>query len=101
MNKKYNVKPEYKDILTKIVKKYLPECKIYLFGSRARQTNDPTADIDIVLDMHKPIDHYKLALIRDDIEESTIPFFVDVVDMQSISQEMKDQIGKEKIEWNN
>ncbi len=94
------INSEDKKILVKIIKKYIPECKIYLFGSRSRKTHFPESDIDIAIDAGKRIDRYLLSNIREDIEESRIPFFVDILDMHDISQDIKDQILKDKILWN-
>ena len=98
---KYNVKPEYKKLLVKIITKNVPTCKIYLFGSRARKTNDPSSDIDIALESQKNIPFNVIGNIKEEIEESKIPFFVDILDFNSISNEMKKEISKDKILWNN
>jgi len=93
------MKKEYNEILIKIICKHLPNSKIYLFGSRARKTNEPTSDIDIAIDDGSPIKLITLSNIREDIEESTVPFCVDIVDLQTVSLEMKQEILKEKVEW--
>ena len=86
------MKTEYKNLLIKIIKKYLPNTKIYLFGSRARKTNTPGSDIDLAIDSETKIDFKIISKIKNDIEESKIPFFVDVLDIQSVSEEMKKEI---------
>ena len=97
----HNVEEKYKKILVKIVEKHLPECKIYLFGSRARKTNSPTSDIDLALDCGEAIELSILGKIDEEIEESPVPFTVDLVDLQTVGPEMKKQIEKEKILWSN
>ncbi len=57
------------------------------------------ADADIALDNGTPIEHLTLANIKFDIEESTIPLFVDVVDVQTVSKDFLDEIKKDWIEW--
>ena len=93
------MKDEYKNILVEIVRKHLPQSQIYLFGSRARKTNQPESDIDIAIDNGAPISQINLSNIREDIEESTIPFTVDVLDLQTVSLEMKKEILREKVKW--
>ncbi|MFH1832504.1 MAG: nucleotidyltransferase domain-containing protein [bacterium] len=88
-----------KNEIIDIIKKHIPNCKIYLFGSRARGTNRPGSDIDIVLDMGKKIERSLIADINDELEESNIVFGVDVLDFNSISQDIKDQILKERVLW--
>ena len=82
-----------------IVSKHLPKAKIYLFGSRARKDHSSESDIDIALDSNKKIESYTLSLIKEEIEESTIPYTVDVVDVHSISEDLKKQILKDGILW--
>jgi uncharacterized protein len=89
-----------KQKLIKIITKYLPQAQIYLFGSRARKDNSPRSDIDIAIDNKNKIDNLTLSNIREEIEESTIPFTVDIVDLNNISEDLKTQILKDKIKWN-
>lgn len=86
--------------LTSIIRKYLPHAKIYLFGSRAKGTHNPGSDIDIAVDDKTPIAWSTLGLIKEDIENSNIILFVDIVDINSVSDELKKQIMKDGIPWN-
>jgi predicted nucleotidyltransferase len=93
------IKPEYKEQLLAIVRKHITGCTVYLFGSRARDTNAPFSDIDIAIDVGHKADAFALSNIREDIENSNIPFFVDVLDFHTLDQEMKQTILKEGIAW--
>jgi uncharacterized protein len=88
-----------KQSLIRIVLKHLPNAKIFLFGSRARKDNSAESDIDVALDNEGKIDSWIMSQIREDLEESQIPFSVDIVDMNDISQNLKEQILKNRIEW--
>ena len=90
---------KYKKTLLKIIHNKLPECKVYLFGSRARKTNESGADIDLALDNKNPIDNKIMYLLKDEIEETTIPLMVDLVDLNSVSDEFRAQVMKEGILW--
>ena len=92
---------KFKDILLTIIEKYLPNCKVYLFGSRASKTNTPHSDIDLAIDNLTEIDISILGKIKDEIEESTVPFFVDVVDIHSVNDTMRKQILKHGKLWKN
>lgn len=89
----------YKNIILKIIGKHLPKCKVYLFGSRARKTNLEGADIDIALNNGKLIDQKTLFAITNEVDESSLPIFVDIVDFHMTSDDMKKQILKDKVEW--
>lgn len=89
----------YKETLLKIIHMHIPQCKIYLFGSRARGDARSGADIDLAINAGQQIDTKTLLKIYGDIEQTTIPVNVDVVDMHSISLPMRLDIEKEGIVW--
>lgn len=89
-----------KKIIIKIIKKYLPDSIIYLFGSRARKDNSATSDFDIALDAKASIDEGVMSAIRNEIEESIIPFKVDIIDLSAVSADFKNKILKEGHVWN-
>lgn len=90
---------DYKDILINIIKKHLPHSKIYLFGSRARSTHSPGSDIDIAIDAGIPIERAILGALKEEIVESNIPLFVDIIDLNDISEDIRQQIKKEGVLW--
>jgi len=90
---------KYKKTLLDIIYEFLPHCRVYLFGSRVRKDHDEGADIDLALDNNKPIDLRIIFKINDKIEESTIPLFVDIVDINNSDQLIKKEIEGEGILW--
>ncbi len=95
------IEEKYKKILIKIIEKHLPNCKIYLFGSRAQKKHPETSDIDIALDTGNKIDIGIIGKIKDNLIESYIPYFVDIVDTNMTTEIMKTQILKNGIIWKN
>ena len=90
----------YKKILIKIIEKKLPNCDIYLFGSRARSDYSQGSDIDIALnDNDKKIDFKIILNIYSKIEETSIPLTIDLVDLNNIDANFKKAIKKERILW--
>jgi uncharacterized protein len=85
--------------IIEIVTKYLPKARIILFGSRARKDNTPQSDIDIALDIGKKIDNLVLSTIKELVEESSIPFTVDVLDLSNVSEELRTNIIKDGVVW--
>lgn len=75
--------------------------EIYLFGSRATQTNSSRSDIDLAVDS-RTITAGELADLRETFEESTIPYTVDVVNLNEVGHELQDAVDSEGILiWNN
>ncbi len=89
----------YKDLLVDILHKQIPRCRIWLFGSRARQTHAPGADVDLALDAGRTLSLQEVADIKYAIGQSNIPVFVDIIDIRTISAEFLKNIQKEWIEW--
>ncbi len=82
-----------------VISALIPQAKIYLFGSRARGTNSPRADIDIALDAGhelEPRDVYEITCM---FKESNIMYKIDVVDLYQVSDLMRSEILKDKIVW--
>jgi len=92
---------DYRKVLVSIVHRHIPGCTVYLFGSRARGTHQIGSDIDLALDAQKVLDSGIIGNIKEDIEESTIPYFVDIVDFNNVGSEMKREITKDGIVWSN
>ena len=89
----------YKTELIKIIKTHLPSCKIYLFGSRARNEHDEGADIDLAIDSGNKLGFRGLYKIKDDIEESRVPLCVDLVDLRDVGDDLKREIEREGVLW--
>lgn len=78
-----------------------------LFGSRARGAFKPTSDVDIAL--KGAITITLIAKIKAEFEESTLPFFVDIVDYAKADNALKSEIdaqgkilylAEQNISWN-
>jgi predicted nucleotidyltransferase len=90
---------KYKNILLDIIEKIIPGCKVYLFGSRARKEHDSGADIDLALDLGREIESKKISLIKEKIEETTLPLSVDIVDLHTAPEVLKNDIKSEGVLW--
>jgi hypothetical protein len=88
----------YQSEIKKILKRILASKRyqIYLFGSRATGTHSHVSDIDLALLADEPIG-LELSLAREALEESTIPFTIDLVDLNQTPDSFKQQILKEGI----
>jgi predicted nucleotidyltransferase len=73
--------------------------RIYLFGSMGRGDYGITSDIDLGLDAEGPIAVERLAELREQLEDSTIPYFVDLVDLNAVSPSFRKKILEEAMLW--
>ncbi|WP_448187693.1 nucleotidyltransferase family protein [Azospirillum sp. sgz301742] len=73
--------------------------RVYLFGSCARGDAQRWSDIDIAIEPLEPLPPGVRSDIEEDLEESTVPYFVDVVDLSTARPEFRDEVKREGIEW--
>lgn len=93
------VEPEYRIELIKEITKYLPNAKIYLYGSRATGTHRSTSDIDLAIDAGEKIRRETMININKSIANLHLSLEVEMVDMNSISQGHFERVEREKILW--
>src|SRR5262245_4979451 len=73
----------------------------YLFGSRAAGTARAFSDIDVALEAAVgPIDPGLLANRVERLEESTVPYRVDLVDLAVAPAWLRDRVCATGIRWN-
>lgn len=73
---------------------------VYLFGSWARGEATRLSDVDVAIDAHAPLPRGTLARLRERLEESHIPYRVDVVDLARTTPEFRRRVLTEGVLWN-
>jgi len=83
------------------IRRYIPSSRlqIRLYGSRAAGTFTPVSDFDVALDMGSRIDGSILERIRGDLEDSHIPYRVDIVDLASTTPAFRTLAMADAIPW--
>lgn len=81
-----------------IVYSYLDPKKYqaFIFGSRAIGNNSKYSDIDLGIEGEEDIPLHLLAKIEYDLENTNIPYIIDIVDMKDTSKEFS-KIAKKHI----
>jgi predicted nucleotidyltransferase len=72
---------------------------VYLFGSWARGDQRPSSDIDLAVHAPEPLPPGLLARLREALEESTIPYRVEVVDLAEADAAFRERVRREGIRW--
>ncbi|MBV9016713.1 MAG: nucleotidyltransferase domain-containing protein [Alphaproteobacteria bacterium] len=75
------------------------DAEVYLFGSHARGEVRHASDIDVGILPKSELPGAFFANLADVIEESTIPYEVDLVDLRSVSSGFRDQVFRTGIKW--
>ena len=91
----------YLDQLHSILQNHLQDhpARVYLFGSMAEGTFRAGSDCDVGIEPLGEFPAGLLASLRERLEESTIPFPVDVVDLSATSAAFYEQVKKDGKVW--
>ena len=73
--------------------------KIFMFGSRARRDNYIGSDVDIGLIPESKIDSSKISLLKEKIDNSNIPYKVQIVNFKEVSERFKNEAMKDIEIW--
>lgn len=99
MAERHGVEEEHKKKIIGVLTVLFPDAIIYLFGSRARGTQREYSDIDLAIDGGAPINPGAIGEAKAMLSESNIPYVIEVVDFNEISETMKNAILTEGIVW--
>ncbi|WP_449355549.1 type VII toxin-antitoxin system MntA family adenylyltransferase antitoxin [Virgibacillus natechei] len=88
---------QLKNILIKTLEQV--PANIYLFGSWARNEEKRTSDIDIAIQSAEKIPTKIWVELREKIEESTLPYHVDLVDLSKANIDLVEKVMREGILW--
>lgn len=69
--------------------------KVWIFGSRARGDQREFSDIDVLFEGQ--IRDGDLGLIKERIEESRIPYKVDIVEVGNLAESYREQVLRERL----
>ena len=91
------IKEKYLRQIKKAINQVAPEkdLKFFIFGSSLRK--DHFGDIDI--GVLGNIEEKEIRRLKEKFEDSTLPYFVDIIDFNQVSKEFKDNVFNNKILW--
>jgi predicted nucleotidyltransferase len=89
---------EVRRILLKRLQGY--DVKIYLFGSMARGELQKSSDIDVAVLPIGSLPGGVLSEIREELENSRVPFRVELIDLAKASPGFASHVQKAGILWN-
>ncbi len=96
----FGLEDRHLDFVLYVLKRNISDvdAKFYIFGSRAKGTNKKYSDIDIAVDLNgKKLDISVLGKILIEFQDSTLPYEVDVVDLNSIDESFKNLIKNDLV----
>lgn len=88
---------QVRHIITETLREW--DVPVYLFGSWARGEITPFSDIDVAVEPRSPLPPGTLARLRERLEESGVPYHVDVVDLKDADLTFRRRVLEEGIRW--
>ena len=82
-----------------ILLRIVPHASVFVFGSRACGTAKDHSDLDIAINAETCLEKEVLRTLKIAFEESDLPFKVDIVDMNALSDSFKKIVEKEAKEF--
>ena len=75
------------------------EATVFLFGSHATGTARRASDIDIGIEAQAPLPPSVLAELQEKLDESTVPYRVDIVDLSTVGADFRARAKQEGVRW--
>jgi type I restriction enzyme S subunit len=94
---KIDIRPDHWEIVQGILKKHVPLCEVWAFGSRAKWTAKEYSDLDLAIITDHPLSLDVSASLSDDFSESDLPWRVDVVDWATTSESFRKIMERDKV----
>jgi uncharacterized protein len=87
--------------IREIIVQLLGDCdaRVYLFGSSVTGRVRRSSDIDIAIDPCCVLPSALLSELRERLEESEVPYDVDIVDLSAASPEIRASVEHEGLLW--
>ena len=85
-----DIRPDHLEIVQDILRDHLPpDVKVWVFGSRATWTTKHSSDLDLAIEGADKIDRKIRGALEDAFEDSDLPYTVDIVDMNRVSDKFR------------
>jgi predicted nucleotidyltransferase len=90
---------KYLPIVQKIIRKFIPakQYQVFVFGSWAKQQNDQFSDLDIGVLGNERLHAVVKINLESALQESIVPFKVDIVDFFTVSASFKQEALQHSI----
>lgn len=97
---KLNLDDKYIEFVNRLISEELEEVEVYIFGSRAQNNSYEYSDVDIALKAQNVIEIESLLKIKANFQNSTFPYKVDLIDLNSIDEKFFNIIKNDLVKIN-
>ena len=97
MNRTIDITSEQRKTLLALLAKHLPDTTAWVYGSRVQWTARPQSDLDMVV-FASPSQNGKVSALREALEESNLPFRIDLFVWDNVPDQFRKHIEAEHAE---
>ena len=91
-----DITTEERKTILRLLERYLPGTAAWIYGSRAKWTSSPESDLDVVV-FAMPEQHLQVGNLREALDESNLPFRVDLFVWDNLSDSFRQQIESDHV----
>ena len=93
-----DIRPDHLEIVQGILRQHLPMgVKVWVFGSRANWSTKDSSDLDLAVEGDNGLSHKVLGTLKVAFEDSTLPYTVDVVDLNRIGDSFRQIVKSQRV----
>jgi predicted nucleotidyltransferase len=75
------------------------DVRVYVFGSTISGGSRRSSDIDVAIEPRAPLPPRVWSELREALEESTVPYEVDLVDLSAVTPAFRDRVRRHGRVW--
>jgi predicted nucleotidyltransferase len=75
------------------------DARVFLFGSRAGGRPHRASDVDVAVLPQTPLPAGLLSRIKEALDESTVPFSVDLVNLDDVDAVFRERVLRQGVPW--
>jgi len=83
------IQEKHLEMLKHILNSHIPNCEVRAFGSRVNGTNRKFSDLDLAIVGNGKLDNRSLWKLKNSLMESRLPFRVDILDYNAVSESFR------------
>ncbi len=92
-----DLRPDHWDIVRSTLRRHVPDRKVLAFGSRATWTAKDYSDLDLAIVGEEPLSLHSAWALDEALDESDLPFRVDIVDWAKIDDGFRAIIRRDAV----
>ncbi len=96
MNAAIDITAEQRKTLLALLRRFIPGVAVWAYGSRVKWTARPNSDLDLVA-FATPVQRQRVSELKDALDESDLPFLVDLHVWDEVPEKFREIIHKEYV----